>query len=110
EVQRHDRDLLEPDVLPRIELGPVREREHPQALPGALACVVERPQLRALLFRVPAVLRATEGEDALLGTAFLLIAPRAPKGCIEAVLVERLPERLRLHDVGVHLRAMRERA
>ena len=28
EVQRHDRNVLEVDVLPDVELGPVREREH----------------------------------------------------------------------------------
>ena len=31
-VERHDRDLLEVDVLPHVELGPVRDREHAQRL------------------------------------------------------------------------------
>src|SRR5207247_844310 len=53
EVQRHDRDLLPPDVQPHIELGPVGQRKHAQALALALAGVVERPELRALLPRVP---------------------------------------------------------
>ena len=32
EIQRHDRDVLQMDVLPDVELGPVREREHADAL------------------------------------------------------------------------------
>src|ERR1700676_4173309 len=105
-VQRHDRNLLQPDVLPDIELGPVRQRKHAQALSGALAGVVERPELGALLLGVPAVLGGAERKNALLGTTLLLVAPRAAEGRIEAVLVERLAERLGLHDIGVQLRAV----
>ena len=59
EVERHDRDVLEVDVLPDVELGPVRQREHADALALVLARVVEAPQLRALVLRVPAVLGAS---------------------------------------------------
>src|SRR5437588_12691 len=90
EVQRHDRDLLPPDVQPHIELGPVGQRKHAQALARALAGVVERPELRALLPRVPAMSGGAEREDALLGAALFLVAARAAECCIEAVLVERL--------------------
>src|ERR1700704_4626102 len=110
EVQRHDRDLLLPDVLPDIELGPVRQRKHANTLPGALAGVVERPELGALLLGVPAVLGGAERKNALLGATRLLGAPRAAERRIEAVLVERLAERLGLHDIGVQLRAVGERA
>src|SRR5437016_2503209 len=48
QVQRYDGDGFLPDVLPDIELGPVRERKHPKALPGSLAGVVEAPELGAL--------------------------------------------------------------
>ena len=47
EIQRHDRDVLQVDVLPDVELGPVRQREHADALALVLARVVEAPQLRA---------------------------------------------------------------
>ena len=56
EVERHDRDVLEVDVLPDVELGPVRQREDADALALGFARVVERPQLGALVLRVPAVL------------------------------------------------------
>ncbi len=48
EVQRHDGDVLQLDVLPDVELGPVRQRKHADALAGALARVVERPELGPL--------------------------------------------------------------
>ena len=39
EVERHDRDVLQVDVLPDVELGPVREREDADALAlGACGC------------------------------------------------------------------------
>src|SRR4051812_28689027 len=66
EVERHDVDALLLDVLPNIELGPVREREHADTLAAILARVVEPPQFRSLVLRIPLVLRATEREDALL--------------------------------------------
>ncbi len=50
-----------------------------------------------------------EGEDALLGARLLLIAPRAAEGGIEAVFVQRLAQRHRLHDVGVRVGPVVER-
>ena len=97
------------DVLPDVELGPVGERKDADALALVLARVVEAPELRALLLRVPAVLRRAEREDALLGARLLLVAARAAERRVEAVLVERLLQALRLPDVGVDRGAVRER-
>ena len=44
-------------------------------------------------------------EDALLGAALLLVAPRAAEGRVELAGVERLPQRLGLHHLGVELAA-----
>ena len=109
EVERHDRDLLEVDVLPHVELGPVREREHPHRLARVAARVVEPPQLRSLLLRVPAVLGRADREHPLLGPRLLLVAPRAAEREVEAVLVERLLQPLGLPHVGVHRGAVVER-
>ena len=109
EVERHDRDLLAVDVEPDVELGPVREREDADRLALAVARVVEPPELGPLVLRVPAMLRGAEGEDALLRARLLLVAPRAAERGVEAVLVERLLQPLRLHHVGVHLGAAVER-
>jgi len=54
--------------------------------------------------------RGVEGKDALLRTAFFSIAAGAAERCIEAVLIERLFERDRLHHVGMHRRTVSERA
>src|SRR5262249_11759521 len=60
EIQRHHRDALAVDVEPHIELGPVGQWKHPQALALALAAVVEPPGLGTLAFGVPAVLRVAQ--------------------------------------------------
>src|SRR6185436_1053262 len=70
--------------------------------------VVEVPELGALVLRIPAVLRIAEREHALLGAGLLFVTARTTDGGIGAVLVERLLERLGLHDVGVAA-AVRER-
>ena len=41
------------DVLPDVELGPVRQREHADVLALAVPAVVEVPQLGPLVLRVP---------------------------------------------------------
>src|SRR5262249_30983849 len=109
EIERNERNSFLMDVEPDVELGPVREWEDAQALALALAGVVEPPGLDPLALGVPAMLRATQREHALLGARALLVAARAPEGGIEAVQVERLAQRLRLHHVGVQLGAMRDR-
>ena len=92
-------------VFPNVELGPVRQGEDAHRLAVAKAGVEQPPQLGALVARIPGVGGRAMREDAFLGPALLLVAPRAAKGCVEAALVERLPQGLGLHHVGVHLRA-----
>ncbi len=108
EVQRHDRDVVQVDVLPDVELGPVRHRKHADRLTLVHARVVYAPELGSLVLRVPAMLRRAEREDPLLGAALLLVAARTAKGGIEAVEVERLLQGLGLHHVGMDRRAVRE--
>ena len=55
------------------------------------------------------MLGVAEREDALLGARLLLVAARAAEGRVEAVFVERLAQRHRLHDVGVGVGAVVER-
>jgi hypothetical protein len=100
-VERHDRDAFLVDVLPDVELGPVREREYPDRFALVFPGIVEVPEFGALALRVPAMAGRTEGEDPLLGAAFLLVAARAAESHVEAVMVERRLQRLGLHDVGI---------
>jgi hypothetical protein len=108
EIERHDRDALEVDVLPDVELGPVRQGKHADGLPRVLPRVVEAPELGPLVAGVPAMVRRAEGEDPLLGPALFLVAPRAADRGVEAVGVERQLQRLRLHHVSVDLRSVRD--
>src|SRR5690349_180531 len=56
EVQRHNGNLFEVDVLPDIQLSPVGKREHAQAFSLVLARVVLPPKFRALTLGIPAML------------------------------------------------------
>lgn len=51
-----------------------------------------------------------EGEDTLLGAALFLVASGTAEGRVEMVLVKSVEQRLRLHQVGVYLRAVRKRS
>ena len=91
EVHRHDRDLLQVDVLPDVELGPVGEREDADGFALVDLGVVEVPQLRPLVLGVPLAELVAEREDALLGPRFLLLAPRPAEGGVELVAAARRP-------------------
>src|SRR5690606_19188033 len=109
EVQRNDRYVLEVDVLPDTQFGPVGQGEYTQALALVLAGVVQLPQFGTLPLRVPSMLGGAKREDPFLGAGFLLVAPRAAERSIEAILVQRLFQALGLHYVRVHVRALHER-
>ena len=100
--------MLQTDVLPDVKLRPVRQGEHADALALVDARIVDVPQLRTLVLRIPLVELVAEGEDALLGTALLFIAAGTAESGIEAVFVEGLEQGLRLHEVGVYFRAVGE--
>src|SRR3546814_19408200 len=94
-------------MLPDVQRGPVGDREDANALALVLPGVVELPQLRPLVLRVPAMVGRAKGEDALLGAALLLVAPSAAERRVETIFVKRLLQPFRLHPVGVQ-RAMIE--
>src|SRR5207244_4046891 len=77
-VHRDDGDVLEVDVLPDVDLGPVRQREHADAFARAQLAVEQVPQLGALPLWIPLAVRVADGEDALLGARTLLVPPRPP--------------------------------
>src|SRR3984957_16100179 len=72
EVDRRDLQLLLVDVLPHVQLSPVRQREHAYVLALFDAPVVQVPQLRELVLRVPLAEVVAEGEHALLRPRTLL--------------------------------------
>src|SRR5436190_2257693 len=86
-------DAVLGDVLPHVELGPVADREHADALALAVLPVVERPQLGALVLRVPLTEVVPEAEHPLLGPSLLLVTTAATDGAVEAVCLERVEQR-----------------
>ena len=103
EVERHDRNVLQHDVVPDIEFGPVRQREHANGFVRPDAGVEEIPQLGTLVPRVPDVSLRADRENTFLGPALLFVPSGAAKGCIEAMAVKRLLERFGFHDLGMKL-------
>src|SRR3954452_4980287 len=105
EVDRRDLEPLLGDVLPDVELGPVRQREHADVLALADPPVVDAPQLGALATRVPLAEVVAEAEDPLLRPRALLVAARAAERGVEAVLLDRVEQRRRLQAVARRARA-----
>ena len=105
EVERHDGDVFEQDVVPDVELGPVGEREDADAFAGGDAGVVEVPELGALVLGVPLAGLVAEGEDALLGAGFFFVAARAAEGRVETVLAEAVEESRGLEQAAAALGA-----
>src|SRR5215208_3969258 len=100
EVDRRELEALALDVLPHVELRPIRDREDADVLALADARVVEIPQLGSLRARVPLAEVVAEAEDALLGAGALLVAARAAHRGVEAVLLDRVEQRRRLELVA----------
>ncbi len=86
EIQTRQRDSFRDDVLPDVQLGPVREREHAKVFAGKLAAVVEIPQLGTLVLRVPLSEHVTMREDALLGPRLFFVAARSADRGVEAAV------------------------
>ena len=103
EVQRDDRDLLQMDVLPDVQLGPVAHREYPDRFPLIDPSVVKIPQLRALIFGIPAMGPIPKAKHAFLGTTLLFVATSAPKRCIKTVLGQGRLERVGFHQLRMTL-------
>ena len=97
------------DVLPDVDLGPVREREHADALARPDLAVQQVPQLRTLSLRIPLTLVVANGEDALLGARLLLVPACAADGRVEVPGLQPVEERLGLQQSAAALRAYLER-
>src|SRR5690606_27689243 len=105
-VDARQLDLLPLDVAPDVQLGPVRQREHPDVLIGAVPTVVEVPQLRALPARLPLAEGVAQAEDPLLGAGPLLVAAATAEHRVEAVVPDRVQQRSGLQRVAGAVRAL----
>ena len=100
EVDVRQLELLARDVLPHVELRPVRDREDAHVLALPHAGVVDVPELGPLRARVPLAEVVAEAEDALLRAGALLVAARAADRGVELVLLDRVEQRRRLQAVA----------
>ena len=105
EIQGHDRNVFHLDVLPDVELRPVRQREDADAFAGADAAVEQRPQFRPLVFRIPLAFGVAQREDALLRARSFFVAPRPAKCRVESSCLERVEQRARLEETAAALGA-----
>ena len=105
EIERDDRNILGFDVVPDVELGPIRQRKHPHRFAALQPRVVKPPKFRALVARVPGVGGGAMRKDALLGAAFFLVAPCAAECGVIAAFVQSLAQGFCLHHLGVDLAA-----
>src|SRR6266540_2790511 len=105
-VDRRQLDGVGGDVLPDVELRPVRQREDAEMLAGAMAAVVQAPQLGPLVLRVPLPELVAVREHALLGASLLLVAATAAEHGVEAVLGDRLEQDRGLEPVARRARAV----
>ncbi len=96
EIDDRQFELLALDVLPDVELGPVRDREDADVLALVAAGVVEVPQFRALVLRVPLAELVAEAQDAFLGAGLFLVAAGAADAGVEAEFLDGFEQRHRL--------------
>src|SRR6266571_7190037 len=99
EVDGRDLELFPGDVVPDIELGPVRQRKDPDVLAPVNPGVVQAPQLGPLVLRVPLAELVAEGEHPLLRPGLLLVPAGAAEYRVEALVGDRVEQRRRLQPV-----------
>src|SRR5258708_23619031 len=103
-VERNNRDFLEMDVVPDVELSPVGQWEDADAFARADAAIEEAPQFGALSLRIPLARAVAEGEDAFLGARLFFVAARAAKRGVKAVCAQSIEQSLRLQQTAAALR------
>ena len=91
-VEGRQSDALACDVLPHVELRPIADRKDAHVFTGLHACVVDVPQLRALVARVPLAERIAKREDAFFRARFFLVAARTADRRVEAEFRQRFEE------------------
>src|SRR6267378_5105843 len=104
-IDRRDGELFALDILPDVELGPVADGEDAHVLALRHAGVVEIPQLRPLVLRVPLAEFVAERKYTFLCARLFFVAARAADRCIEAELRDCFQQRYRLRGVSAFIEA-----
>src|SRR4051794_25880622 len=98
EVERHNRDVFEMDVLPYVELSPIRKREHTNRFAFIDARVINVPQLGTLILRIPLPEAVTERIDTLFGPRLFLVPAGAAKSGIKPVFGQTVQQSSRFQE------------
>ena len=97
------------NVLPHIQLGPVRKWKHANAFALIDAAVKQGPKLGTLVLRIPLTEGIAEREDPFLRSRLLLIAARAAKSRVVTAGFERVQQRAGLQRAAAALWCRPER-
>ena len=81
-------EALLADVFPHVHLGPVGQREHAHVFTRVEPGVVEVPDFRALVLRIPLAEGVAEAKEALLGPGLLFVTACAADAAVEAELFD----------------------
>ena len=100
EIDARDLELLALDVFPHVHLGPIADGENAHVFALIQPTIVEIPNFRALILRIPLAKTIAETEEALLGAGLFFIAARPTDAAIEAKLLDRREERGDLQAVA----------
>ena len=95
-IHGHDRDIFQVDVLPDVQLGPVRERKHTDAFVLVHAAVEQIPELGPLVLGVPLSEAVAKRINPLFGSRLFLIAARTAKRRIKTTFGQGIEQRPRL--------------
>ena len=87
------------DVFPDVHLRPIAQGKYAHMFARINACVVEVPDFRALIFRVPLAEAVAETEETLLGARFFFVPPRAANQAIKTKFFDRRQQRWDLQTV-----------
>jgi hypothetical protein len=93
EIDRRQFEFFAGDVLPHVELGPVRDRKHAHVFARMDARVVQVPEFRTLRFRIPLTEFVAERKDAFFRARFFFIATCAADAGVELVFGDCFQQR-----------------
>src|SRR6185369_15465673 len=96
EVDRRQFEAFALDVLPDVHFGPVRDWEGTDVLALVAAGVIQAPQFRTLVLRVPLAEFVAEAEDTFLGAGLFLVAAGAADAGVETEFLDGFEQGHRL--------------
>src|SRR5262249_8141747 len=108
-IERNDRNVLQEDVMPDINFGPIRQWENSDGFARTNAGIEQIPKLGPLVARIPCVPLRAKRKDSFFRSTFFFVASSATKCRVETVKIKRLLQCFRFHDVRMERRTRGDR-